>query len=84
MTLPPENIISAGPGAGSSLLPFAESDMLAVRLLPAEFARTVGVSRQTVSQWIKQGKVTLGADGRLDPTRAFRQLLRPLPPGQSC
>jgi len=65
-----------------STLPFDEQDLLSVRLLPSEFARTIGVSRQAVSQWVKHGKVTLGADGRLDPNRAFRQLLRTGDPGR--
>lgn len=55
-------------------LSFAEVGRLRVR--PAEFARMVDVSRQTVSQWIAQGKVTLGADGRLDPTVAAGQVVR--------
>lgn len=53
---------------------YAEAGRLRVR--PAEFARMVDVSRQTVSQWIAQGKVTLGADGRLDPTVAAGQVVR--------
>lgn len=65
-----------------SPLPFDERDLLAVRLLPAEFSRVVGVSKQTVSRWIRDEKVTLGADGRLDPTKAFRQLLRTGNPGR--
>lgn len=55
-------------------LSFAEVGRLRVR--PAEFARMVSVSRQTVSQWIAQGKVTLGADGRLDPSIAAGQVVR--------
>ncbi|WP_305073463.1 hypothetical protein [Propionivibrio sp.] len=82
MTSPRKNPISAGPSAGQSSLPFDERDLLGVRLLPSEFSRACGVSRQCVSQWIKIGKVTLGADGRLDPTRAFRQLLRSGDPGR--
>lgn len=66
----------------SPLLPFGESEFLAVRLLPAEFARAVGVSKQTVSRWIRDAKVTLGVDGRLDPNVAMRQLLRNGDPGR--
>lgn len=55
-------------------LSFAEVGRLRVR--PAEFARMVDVSRQTVSQWIQQGKVTLGPDGRLDPQVAAQQVVR--------
>lgn len=46
-----------------------------IRVLPAELARMFDVSKQTVSQWIKQGKVTLGPDGRLDPQIAARQVM---------
>ena len=69
-------------GAPQSSLPFAEADLLAVRLLPSEFARAVGVSKQCVSLWIKAEKVTLGADGRLNPQVAMRQLLRNGNPGR--
>lgn len=67
----------------SPLLPFAESDLLAVRLLPAEFARAICVSKQTVSRWIKGDKITLGCDGRLDPNVAMRQVLRNGDPGRT-
>ena len=68
--------------ATSSLLPFDEKDLLAIRLLPAEFARAAGVSKQTVSRWIKQDKITLGADGRLDPNVAMRQVIKNSTPGR--
>lgn len=64
------------------MLPFAETELLAVRLRPAEFARCIGVTKQSVSRWIADGKVTLGADGRLNPTAAMRQLLRTGDPGR--
>ncbi len=64
------------------MLPFAESELLAVRLLPAEFARACRVSKQCVSKWVRNGKVTLGCDGRLDPNEAMRQLLRTTDPGR--
>lgn len=58
-------------------------DLLRVRILPAEFARLLGVSKQTVSQWIKQGKLTINAvDGRLDVQTAIRQVLRNTDPGR--
>lgn len=50
-------------------------DVVRLRVQPAQFARMVGVSRQTVSCWIRDGKVTLGADGRLDPAKAARQVV---------
>ena len=46
-----------------------------IRVRPADFAKIMNVSRQTVSQWIKQGKCTLGADGRLDPHQAAKQVI---------
>lgn len=67
---------------GPSLLPFDEKDLLALRVLPAEFSRMAGVSKQTVSRWIKENKITLGADGRLDPNVAMRQLLKNGDPGR--
>lgn len=56
-------------------LGFDWRDMAKLRVRPAEFARMVAVSRQTVSQWIATGKVTLGADGRLDPAQAAKQVI---------
>jgi DNA-binding XRE family transcriptional regulator len=47
-----------------------------LRLTRAQFARLLGVSRQTTSMWAKAGKITIGADGRLDPRVAVAQLLR--------
>lgn len=66
----------------SPLLPFAEGELLAVRLLPAEFSRVLGVSKQSVSRWIKSGKVTVGCDGRINPNEGMRQLLRNGDPGR--
>lgn len=53
-----------------------ELDRFGIRVRPAEFARLMQCSKQAVSQWVKEGKITLGADGRLDPTKAVSQLLR--------
>ncbi|HET8898937.1 MAG TPA: hypothetical protein VFN09_09235 [Rhodanobacteraceae bacterium] len=47
-----------------------------LRVRPAEYARMVAVSKQTVSRWIKDGKVTLGQDGMLDPRKASREVVR--------
>lgn len=57
-------------------------DLLRVRILPAQFARALGVSKQSVSRWVRDGWVTLAADGRLDPTIAIGQLLRRCDPGR--
>jgi len=59
-----------------SLLPFDPADLVAIRVLPAEFSRMLGTSKQTVSRWVKRGWVQLGPDGRLDPVVATRELLK--------
>lgn len=72
----------APPNIDQPLLPFAESELLRVRILPAEFARSLGVHKSTVSRWIKHGTIAASADGRIDPQRAMRQLLRNGDPGR--
>lgn len=59
-------------------LPFApgELDRSGLRLTRAEFSRFLGVSKQAVGEWVTAGKITLGADGRLDPRQAVSELLR--------
>lgn len=57
-------------------------ELLRVRLLPAQFARAMGVSKQSVSRWVRDGWVTPGADGRIDPQKAIAQLLRSCDPGR--
>jgi len=68
--------------ARRSTLPFDVADMVAMRLKPAQFARVVGVSKQSVSKWIAAGKVTLGPDGRLDPQAAIEDVLRNTAPAK--
>lgn len=65
-------------GPKTPYLPFApgELDRSGLRLTRAEFARFLQVSKQAVTEWVQSGKVTLGADGRLDPRQAVGQLLR--------
>ena len=65
-------------------LPFAsgEMDRSGLRLRRAEFARFLGVSKQAVGEWVTAGKITLGADGRLDPRQAVSQLLRNTDPAR--
>lgn len=62
----------------TGVLPFAPGalDRSGLRLTRAEFARFLGVSKQSVGGWVIAGKVSLGADGRLDPRQAVSQLLR--------
>lgn len=61
-------------GVRPSPLPFDPSELTAVRVRPAVFARMCQVSKQCVSQWIKEGKITRGPDGLIDPTLAARQV----------
>jgi hypothetical protein len=53
-----------------------EIDKSNIRVRPAEFARLIDCSKQAVSIWVKDGKITLGTDGRLNPSVAIAQLLR--------
>lgn len=48
---------------------------MAIRIRPVDFARANEVTKQTVSQWIKKGIITLGPDGLLDPVKASRELM---------
>lgn len=82
MTTPTDNTGLDRQMRPQSLLPFDERDLLSLRVLPAEFSRMSGVSKQTVSRWISGGKITLGADGRLDPNVAMRQVLKNCDPGR--
>ena len=77
-----ENTPTAHPGRVQPLLPFGESELLRVRVRPAEFARMMSVDKSTVTRWVQKSHIALGADGRLDPNAAMRQLLRHGDPGQ--
>jgi len=68
----------------TGILPFAsgELDRSGLRLRRAEFARFLCVSKQAVGEWVTAGKITLGADGRLDPRQAVSQLLRNTDPAR--
>lgn len=72
----------AGAEPRPSLLPFDPRDLVALRVRPAEFARMVGVTKQTVSVWIRDGKVTLGPDGKLDPAKAARDVIKHTDPAR--
>ena len=65
-----------------SLFAFDPADLMSVRVMPAEFSRMIGTSKQSVSRWIRDGKLTLGVDGRLNPSAAMRQLARTCDPGR--
>lgn len=66
------------------MLPFdpADLDRCGIRVNRAEFARFLGVSKQAVSDWVRAGKLTLGADGLLDPRQAVAQLMRTTDPAR--
>lgn len=53
-----------------------------IRVRPAQLARMCGVSKQAVSGWIRRGLITLGPDGRVDPTKAARDLVTRSDPGR--
>jgi hypothetical protein len=75
MTQDHRGIVDSGTPPRPSTLPFDPADLTEMRVLPAQFARMLGISRQAVSKAIKNGKVVLGADGRMDPRKALRQYL---------
>lgn len=68
----------------TEFLPFAPGDLdcSGLRITRAEFSRFLGVSKQAVGEWVTAGKITLGADGRLDPRQAVSQLLRNTDPAR--
>ena len=64
---------------GKSLaLPFESSstEMAGIRVTRAEFSRMMGCSKQAVTDWVKSGRVVVGADGRFDPRQAVASLMR--------
>lgn len=60
----------------SSLLSSNEQMLAGIRVTRAQFAGMMGCSRQAVTEWVKAGRLTVGADGRFDPCRAVADLLR--------
>jgi len=83
-TFAPDLDPAPGPEGAAPLLPFApgELDRSAIRMRQADFARLMGVSKQTVSQWVKAGKVRLDLEGFLEPRAAVRQLLKSSDPAR--
>ena len=70
---------SAPQTTGKSLaLPFESSstEMAGIRVTRAEFSRMMGCSKQAVTDWVKSGRVVVGADGRFDPRQAVASLMR--------
>lgn len=68
----------------SAALPFDPATLAqGVRVSQASFARMAGVSRQTVSQWVKKGKIrSIYPDGSLDPVRAAQDVIRNTDPAK--
>jgi len=59
-------------------LPFESSsaEMAGIRVTRAQLARLLDVSKQACTEWVKSGRIRLGADGRIDPRQAVAQLLK--------
>ena len=59
-------------------LGFASSDLesAGIRVTRAEFSRIMECSKQAVTDWVKSGRIVVGADGRFDPRKAVGSLLR--------
>lgn len=53
-----------------------------MRVRPAQFARMCEVSKQSVSDWIRRGVISLGPDGLLDPVVASRQVFERTDPAR--
>ena len=63
-------------GSGNmSVLPFDPADLMKLRSTQADLARMMGVSRQSVCQWVKEGKISTYPDGTIDPQRATKDYL---------
>jgi len=75
---------AAGLASTSPALPFDPGDLAqGVRVNQADFARMCGVSRQTVSVWVRAGKIrAIYPDGTLDPARAAREVIRNTDPAR--
>ena len=59
----------------SSTLPFDPAELMSMRVTPAQLADMCNVTRQSVSKWIKNGWVSVGPDGLVDPKVAIRQYM---------
>jgi len=68
--------LADGAQVSLSAMPDVKS-LMAIRVRPAQAARLFGVSRQSMSQWIKKGWLTINPiDGRLDLQHATDQILK--------
>lgn len=71
--------------ASTSPLPLFEPGDLAqeLRVRQADFARMCGVSRQTVSTWVRKGKIrSLFPDGTFNPQQAAREVIKSTDPAR--
>lgn len=77
---------AASPSASTFELPLLANhkELLRLRVRPAEFARLLGVSKQCVSIWIREGKIGQPnqLDGRIDVQRSIQDVLRNTSPGR--
>lgn len=56
-----------------------QSTLTGLRVKPIDFARICGVSKQSVSAWIKTGKITLPPDGFLEIQTAAAEYIKNTP-----
>lgn len=57
-------------------IPFDSSNLTEyLRIRPVQFAKICGVSKNAVSIWIKNGRITLLPDGTLNPQKAASELI---------
>jgi DNA-binding transcriptional regulator YiaG len=77
MTFNVDSDYKAQTEAQTGRLPFSSSDaeLAGIRVTRAQFARLMGVSKQAVTDWVKSGRIVLGADERFDPRQAVARLL---------
>lgn len=61
----------------NGFLPFQSSqlDLAGIRVSRAQFARLMNVSKQCVGDWVRAGRIVVGADDRFDPRQAVARLL---------
>jgi hypothetical protein len=62
----------------NAYLPFdsSELDRFGLRVRQSDFARLMGCSKQAVSEWVKTGRIQVGADGLINPREAVARLIR--------
>lgn len=71
--------------ASTSPLPLFEPGDLAqeLRVRQSDFARLCGVSRQTVSMWVRKGKIrSVFPDGTFNPRQAAREVIKSTDPAR--